>query len=79
MTFLIFLIFIFLLQVGFRRPNHANNNLIAIIPIDTENDTQTSAPLSQNVTGNVDVKISNSSLSTKSTNQSFNNEGKIIK
>jgi len=36
-------------NVGFRRPNHANNNLIAIIPTDTENDSLTYDSTPQNL------------------------------
>lgn len=67
----------FLLQVGFRRPTHANNNLIAIIPTDSESDSQTNNSVSKNLT-----KINNSkqvliSDGTKSTTdvQHLNNEG----
>lgn len=45
-----FLYSYFVLQVNFRRPpTHENNNLIAIIPTDSENDTQTNSSISKNI------------------------------
>ncbi|CAI6343226.1 unnamed protein product [Macrosiphum euphorbiae] len=55
-------------NVGFRRPTHANNNLIAIIPMDSEGDS-----LNDSISRN--SKLTYTSDSTKLTNfQNLNNE-----
>ncbi|XP_022179342.1 serine/arginine repetitive matrix protein 1-like isoform X3 [Myzus persicae] len=61
-------------NVGFRRPTHANNNLIAIIPMDTEGDSLNDS-ISKNLPKNTNSKHTYTSDSTKSTNfQNLNNE-----
>lgn len=63
----------FLLQVGFRRPTHANNNLIAIIPTDSESDSQTNNSVSK-INNSKQVLISDGTKSTTDV-QHLNNEG----
>ncbi|KAL5239592.1 hypothetical protein ACI65C_007002 [Semiaphis heraclei] len=59
-------------NVGFRRPTHANNNLIAIIPTDSEGDTLNDS-IPKNFSTN--SKHTNTSDSTKLTKfQDLNNE-----
>lgn len=66
----------FLLQTSFRRPTHANNNLIAIIPTDSESDSHTNNTASKNLTKNVNSKFTHISDGTKSTDiQNLNTEG----
>lgn len=70
---------LFLLQVGFRRLPHANNNLIAIIPTESESDSLSDS-ISKNIPTLINSKHTNSSDSTKITNiQNFNNEGNKLK
>lgn len=61
--------------MGFRRPTHANNNLIAIIPTDNENDSQINDSASKNLPKSVNSKHMQSSDGTHSTDI-LNNEGK---
>lgn len=62
-------------NVGFRRPIHANNNLIAIIPTDGEGDLQNDDSASKNLPKHLNSKLSNTFDDNKSTNiQNSNNE-----
>jgi len=66
----------FILQVSFRRPTHANNNLIAIIPTDSESDSQTNDLSSKSLIENVNSKYTHIPDGTKSTDiHNFNTEG----
>ncbi|XP_025192497.1 serine/arginine repetitive matrix protein 1-like isoform X2 [Melanaphis sacchari] len=61
-------------NVGFRRPTHANNNLIAIIPMDSEGDSLNDS-ISKNSPKNINSINTSTSDSTKLTNsQNLNNE-----
>lgn len=61
-------------NVGFRRPTHANNNLIAIIPMDSEGDSINDSA-SKNLPKNINSKDTTTSDTTKLTNfQNLNNE-----
>lgn len=74
--FFVYLI-IFLLQVGFRRPTHANNNLIAIIPTENEGDSQPNNTTTKNFPENVNSKLVHIPGNTKAIDiQNFSDEGK---
>uniref|UniRef100_A0A2S2NVM6 Uncharacterized protein n=1 Tax=Schizaphis graminum TaxID=13262 RepID=A0A2S2NVM6_SCHGA len=61
-------------NVGFRRPTHANNNLIAIIPMDSDGDSLNDS-LSKNLPETINSKHASTSDSSKLTNfQNINNE-----
>lgn len=61
--------------MGFRRPTHANNNLIAIIPTDNENDSLINDTASKNLPKSVTSKHMHNSDGANSTDI-LNNEGK---
>lgn len=62
-------------NVSFRRPTHANNNLIAIIPTDSESDSQNNDLSSKSLINNINSKFTHIPDGTTSTDiHNFNTE-----
>lgn len=67
------------LQVTFRRPSHANNNLIAIIPTDSEGDSQTNDLESKNLPKPAHSKVLPTDGAKTTDIKNLNDEGNFIR